>query len=80
MHRCDNFLGHSLGLGCLTRWILELLAGSYMTKKNNFLELAGFQGYFQQTRWIFIICYYRDVGFWDPALGYHMYDCETVME
>jgi hypothetical protein len=34
-----------------------------MTKKTNFLELAGFEGYFQQTRWIFIICYYRDAGF-----------------
>jgi hypothetical protein len=39
IHTCDNFLGHSLGFGCLARWISELLAGSYMT---HFLELAGF--------------------------------------
>jgi hypothetical protein len=42
VHTCDNFLGHSLGFGCLACWILELLAGSYMTKKTHFLELAGF--------------------------------------
>jgi hypothetical protein len=41
-HTCNNFLGHSLGFGCLARWIFKIPAGSYMTKKTFFLELAGF--------------------------------------
>jgi hypothetical protein len=41
-YTCDNFLGHLQGLGYLAHRILELLAGSYMTKKKQFLELAIF--------------------------------------